>query len=174
MTDKKLSRRDAMKLLGAAIGAAALANLPSKWDKPELAQGVLPAHAQQSGAVVCPIVRTANVGTTDGVAGYQFTAFNEGPITDAQITACGVTSISYAWTGAVVPPAAGVGAGIYLAQANNVHANIQRILPFGTASPDGPTANANRWTGNRDYNGVDVDVSVPEIWNVGVLTITLA
>jgi hypothetical protein len=45
---KKLSRRDAIKLLGAATGAAALANLPSKWSKPELATGVLPAHAQQS------------------------------------------------------------------------------------------------------------------------------
>ncbi len=48
MTEKKLSRRDAMKVLGAAIGATALANLPSKWDTPELAQGVLPAHARQS------------------------------------------------------------------------------------------------------------------------------
>jgi hypothetical protein len=48
MTEKKLSRRDAMKILGAAIGAAALADLPSKWDKPELLSGVLPAHARQS------------------------------------------------------------------------------------------------------------------------------
>jgi len=56
MTEKKISRRDAMKILGAAIGAAALANLPSKWDKPELAQGVLPAHAQQSVAVAVAVV----------------------------------------------------------------------------------------------------------------------
>ena len=53
MTEKKLSRRDAMKLLGAAIGAAALANLPSKWNTPELAAGVLPAHARQSAVVAC-------------------------------------------------------------------------------------------------------------------------
>ena len=45
---KKLSRRDAIKLLGAAAGATVLANLPSKWSKPELASGVLPAHAQTS------------------------------------------------------------------------------------------------------------------------------
>ena len=45
---KKLSRRDTIKLLGAAAGAAALANLPSKWSKPELVSGVLPAHAQTS------------------------------------------------------------------------------------------------------------------------------
>ena len=45
---KRLSRRDAIKLLGAAAGAAALANLPSKWSKPELVSGVLPAHAQTS------------------------------------------------------------------------------------------------------------------------------
>ena len=48
MTPKKLSRRDAIKLLGAATGATLLANLPSKWSKPELSSGVLPAHAQTS------------------------------------------------------------------------------------------------------------------------------
>jgi hypothetical protein len=51
MTDpkeKKLSRRDAIKLLGAAAGATLLANLPSKWSKPEVAGSVLPAHAQTS------------------------------------------------------------------------------------------------------------------------------
>ena len=47
---KKLSRRDAIKFLGAAAGAAALANLPSKWSKPELVSGVLPAHAQSTAA----------------------------------------------------------------------------------------------------------------------------
>jgi len=47
-TEKKLSRRDAMKILGAAIGATALAALPSEWDKPALAASELPKHAQQS------------------------------------------------------------------------------------------------------------------------------
>ena len=45
---KNLSRRDALKLLGAAAGATVLANLPAKWSKPSLASGVLPAHAQTS------------------------------------------------------------------------------------------------------------------------------
>lgn len=44
----KLSRRDAIKVLAAAAGASALANLPSKWTKPELTTGVLPVHAQTS------------------------------------------------------------------------------------------------------------------------------
>jgi len=51
MTDfknKRLTRRDAIKLLGAAAGASVLANIPSKWSKPSLAGGVLPAHAQTS------------------------------------------------------------------------------------------------------------------------------
>jgi hypothetical protein len=51
MTDpknKKISRRDAIKLLGAVTGATVLANLPSKWNTPEIASGVLPAHAQTS------------------------------------------------------------------------------------------------------------------------------
>jgi hypothetical protein len=45
---KELSRRDALKLLGAAAGASVLANLPSKWSTPELTAGVLPVHAQTS------------------------------------------------------------------------------------------------------------------------------
>jgi hypothetical protein len=45
---KKISRRDAMKILTAAAGATALANIPSKWSKPGLEVGVLPAHAQTS------------------------------------------------------------------------------------------------------------------------------
>ena len=52
MNDKpqiKVSRRDAVKILAAAVGATALANLPSKWSKPNLNVGILPAHAQTSG-----------------------------------------------------------------------------------------------------------------------------
>jgi hypothetical protein len=51
MTDKpskEISRRDAIKILAAAVGASVLANLPSKWSTPELASGVLPVHAQTS------------------------------------------------------------------------------------------------------------------------------
>jgi len=66
MTDKKISRRDAMKVLGAAIGATALANLPSKWNTPELAQGVLPAHARQSNVVG----RTLVAGVDDPAANF--------------------------------------------------------------------------------------------------------
>ena len=50
MTDQnnKLTRRDAIKLLGVAVGASVLANLPSKWSKPTLTAGVLPSHARSS------------------------------------------------------------------------------------------------------------------------------
>ena len=44
----RLSRRDALKILAAATGAAALANLPPEWSKPQLQTGILPAHAQTS------------------------------------------------------------------------------------------------------------------------------
>lgn len=44
----KISRRDALKILAAAAGAAALANLPPTWSKPGVEVGVLPAHAQTS------------------------------------------------------------------------------------------------------------------------------
>lgn len=45
---RKISRRDALKILTAATGAVALANLPPKWSKPGMEIGVLPAHAQTS------------------------------------------------------------------------------------------------------------------------------
>jgi hypothetical protein len=48
MTEKKISRRDAMKTLGAVVGAAALSSLPSKWNTPVVAASSLPAHAKQS------------------------------------------------------------------------------------------------------------------------------
>jgi len=47
-TKKQISRRDAMKLLAAAVGAATIANLPPEWSKPGLETGLLPAHAQTS------------------------------------------------------------------------------------------------------------------------------
>ena len=60
--NKNLSRRDALKVLGAAAGATVLANLPEKWSKPELVSGVLPAHAQTS---ACRVF-TAEVIATSG------------------------------------------------------------------------------------------------------------
>lgn len=48
MPTSKLSRRDALKILMAATGAAGLSNLPATWSRPELQVGVLPAHAQTS------------------------------------------------------------------------------------------------------------------------------
>jgi len=48
-TDKNLSRRDALKVLSAALGATALTALPLEWSKPALAVGELPEHARQSG-----------------------------------------------------------------------------------------------------------------------------
>ncbi len=68
---KKLSRRDALKILGAAAGASVLANLPSKWTKPELAAGVLPAHAQTSILpVIYSLICAAN-GTLSGAGTFN-------------------------------------------------------------------------------------------------------
>ena len=69
---KKITRRDAIKLLGAAVGATALANLPSRWSKPELVSGVLPVHAQTS----CLALELQLAGNTGG------SVENNGPIWD--------------------------------------------------------------------------------------------
>ena len=45
---RKLSRRHAIKAIGAALGAGVLASLPARWLKPVVSSGVLPAHAAAS------------------------------------------------------------------------------------------------------------------------------
>jgi len=65
----KISRRDAIKLLGAVTGATVLANLPSKWKTPEIARGVLPAHAQTSNPVFYSV-------TCGNNASFQASPFN--------------------------------------------------------------------------------------------------
>lgn len=63
---KKRSRRNATKLIGAAAGVSVLARLPLKWTKPEVAVAVLPAHAQTSAS---PSAKTPHlpVVTTDAI-----------------------------------------------------------------------------------------------------------
>ena len=68
-TDKQLSRRDALKLLGAAAGASVLANLPSKWSTPQSVAGVLPAHAATSPGCV---VRTVCVKKSEGLGTVEY------------------------------------------------------------------------------------------------------
>jgi hypothetical protein len=65
---KKISRRDAIKLLGAVTGATVLANLPSKWKTPEITKGVLPVHAQTSNVV--------SFITCDANTSFQSSPFN--------------------------------------------------------------------------------------------------
>ena len=68
MNDKsqvKISRRDAIKALAAVAGATALANIPSKWIKPSLNVGILPAHAQTS-----VVHHTVTAGISDPTANY--------------------------------------------------------------------------------------------------------
>ncbi|MCL4528127.1 MAG: Hint domain-containing protein [Chloroflexi bacterium] len=81
---KKLSRRDALKIIGAAAGATVLANLPSKWSKPELAAGVLPAHAQTSGPTLPTVVTSSIVGEFSCQASFtgDVTADGGSPVTD--------------------------------------------------------------------------------------------
>ncbi|RME74252.1 MAG: twin-arginine translocation signal domain-containing protein, partial [Chloroflexi bacterium] len=46
-TEKRISRRQALKTLAAITGAVSLASLPN-WEKPVIEVGALPAHAQTS------------------------------------------------------------------------------------------------------------------------------
>ncbi len=48
MSRQNLSRRDLLKLLAAATGAAALSTVPNEWVTPLVEIGALPAHAQGS------------------------------------------------------------------------------------------------------------------------------
>ena len=61
MTKKQLSRREAIKVLGTAIGGSALASLPPAWKEPAITTGKLPAHAQIS----CELIGYANTSIND-------------------------------------------------------------------------------------------------------------
>jgi hypothetical protein len=74
MTEKKISRRDAMKILGAAIGGAALSTLPPQWSKPALAASQLPEHARQSAYGAYNIVADADVINGLGCSNSQMTS----------------------------------------------------------------------------------------------------
>jgi hypothetical protein len=86
MTEKKLSRRDAIKMLGVAAGAAALAGLPSKWNTPEVVAGALPAHARAS--YVCPKSDTLSLGS--------FSTWDAGL---GDLPASTVVNYTVSWTG---------------------------------------------------------------------------
>jgi len=66
-SQKKISRRDAVKILAAAVGATALANIPETWTSPDIEMGVLPAHAQTS-----PGLYTLTAGQSDPNANFCF------------------------------------------------------------------------------------------------------
>lgn len=105
---KKLSRRDAIKVLGAAAGASVLATLPTKWTKPEITAGVLPAHAQTSWP-------------------YSFAA----------CTASGnVNSTPSGQVYALIAPAV-AGVSLKLAVANNIGPVLLAVDPSGTYPTDG-------------------------------------
>ena len=79
--NKKLNRRDAIKLLGAATGASVLANLPAKWSKPSVQSGVLPVHAQSSCiALKLEIIASNTPPTTTG--GYASNFWSQPDIWD--------------------------------------------------------------------------------------------
>jgi uncharacterized membrane protein len=65
MSQRKLSRRELLKLAAAATGAAALSTVPNKWVTPVVEIGALPAHAQasQRGAISGTV--TVNFGATN-------------------------------------------------------------------------------------------------------------
>jgi hypothetical protein len=111
MTEKKISRRDAMKLLGAAVGAAALSTLPSKWNTPELAAGVLPAHARQSGVIVgthtfAAATHAAPTGTgTNSVVSFPTITPNDAGISRTyNIATTGAVVLSDPATGTITTP----------------------------------------------------------------------
>lgn len=72
------NRRAALKALAAATGAAGLAALPTRWGKPVVNVGAVPAHAQTS--CVAAYVEVTGSGT------WGFTGWNGPPPTVGSIT----------------------------------------------------------------------------------------
>lgn len=77
---KQLSRREALKLLGAAVGAATLANLPNKWSTPQISAGVLPAHAQSTCTRIFSASYASTVNNTSEVKQYVAPTYESEPV----------------------------------------------------------------------------------------------
>ena len=108
-TEKKLSRRDAMKILAAATGAAALATIPDKWIKPGLEVGVLPAHAQTSSSLVAGAsLETSDCNPTLTSTATPLPPPRTGVVLRYLITFTGAGSVSVPLTGTETTNAAGV------------------------------------------------------------------
>jgi hypothetical protein len=132
MNDKsqlKVSRRDAVKILAAAVGATALANLPGKWTKPSLNVGILPAHALTSSHTLTagadqivdfcfptPLVSTVTISPADPGILMKYTIIPDpnitisSPLTGTALTnSSGVASVTFtAVTSAVFAVTVGV------------------------------------------------------------------
>ena len=121
-TKKKISRRDAVKLLGVAVGAAALSGLPSKWNKPALAASELPAHAQTS--VVAYAIDCGGNGNIPAVAAFTFfptagiTSRMAGVVIDYTVTLTGLLVSASPLSGSMTTGGNGIaqGAGINLSK----------------------------------------------------------
>ena len=109
---KKISRRDAMKILAVVAGASALASVPSKWTKPGLDIGVLPVHAATSGG------HTLAAGASDPAANFCWPLISTATISPVAtgilmhyaITTGGIVSVTIpaALSGTVPTDASGV------------------------------------------------------------------
>ena len=66
LTQRTLSRRDALKILAALTGAAAISGVPAKWATPLVQVGALPAHAQCSPTETTAAFTIVNI--TEGTA----------------------------------------------------------------------------------------------------------
>ena len=158
MTEKKLSRRDSIKILGTAIGASALANLPKKWSKPELTGSSLPVHAQTS----CSIVRTAIVNVPASISIFSYNL--DTPITQANFDACLLTQLTISWTGAPTPGPVAFSVG------PNPGLFVNSGIPSPYIYPG--VIDQNLWFLPIDF--LEVNNLTGVAWNAGTVTITFS
>ncbi|MCB0193324.1 MAG: hypothetical protein KDJ65_15365 [Anaerolineae bacterium] len=89
-----INRRHLLRVLAATTGGVVLANIPTKWAKPNIEAGLLPAHAQASGPVSAPtplITPTTTVMATDTVTPTA-TATPTNTVTPTPVNGCTITS----------------------------------------------------------------------------------
>ena len=115
MSQNKLSRREAIKILGTATGASLLANIPAKWSRPEVTGSQLPAFAQTScGSLLVEITETDGTVSLNANSGWDdikgqiscrtgcfdfVVSINSGTYADIQITTLAGGPYPYSVTG---------------------------------------------------------------------------
>ncbi len=157
---KKVSRRQAIKLLTATAGVATLASLPNKWVKPVLNAGVLPAHAQTSLTHVFGLVTVTVIPPQPQNAKRKTISSKR---VSAQVDEEFFSNDILSTSAPIVPPTAGIQIRRTISILDNTHPSfsfpdVSQGPTDGTGTYYGPDFDLSTWNGQQYIGQQQVNI----------------